>query len=106
MKRVTPLMAIATFGAVMIAAMFAIVVTLAMHERANRTVASAVVTLAVPPKPTLDRDAYDRKLRQLAHVAEDAAEPQDGTAAKPRLWPVTAAYPEYGAILPFKRIVA
>lgn len=54
----------------------------------------------VPPPPKLDKDAYDRKLLQLAHRSDVAA---DGTD---HLWPVTAPYPEYGAILPFKRIVA
>jgi hypothetical protein len=68
----------------------------------------------VPPKPTLDREAYDRKLLQLAHLSDLAgtavtAAATDTAAETPekiRLWPVKAAYPEYGAILPFKRIVA
>lgn len=62
------------------------------------------VGLSIPPKPTLDKDEYDRKLRQLAHVSEDAPPVAEGD--KPRLWPVKAAYPNVGAILPFKRIVA
>jgi len=70
-----------------------------------------------PPPPALDREAYDRKLRQLAHLpdapvifAEDpvvAITPvTDAESETSRLWPVKAAYPNYGAILPFKRVVA
>lgn len=62
--------------------------------------------LWVPPRPTLDREAYDRKLRQLAHIADDAPPAPADEGAEPPPWPVSAAYPEYGAILPFKRIVA
>lgn len=68
--------------------------------------------LTVPVSPTLDRTAYDRKLRQLAHLPEfdavaEGAPASDLTVGAPlRLWPVQAAYPNYGAILPFKRIVA
>lgn len=69
---------------------------------------------AVSEKPTLDREAYDRKMLQLANLLSlpDApiateGEPQpELPSAKPQLWPVKVAYPEYGAILPFKRIVA
>ena len=53
-----------------------------------------------PPKPRLDRAAYDRKVRLLAGVSASA------TGTEGLLWPVRAPYPEYGAILPFNRIVA
>ncbi len=61
-----------------------------------------------PAKPEIDKAAYDRKLLQLAHVDPDAPHVpiEDGTVPEPRLWPVQAAYPEVGAILPFKRILA
>jgi hypothetical protein len=62
-------------------------------------VASMAVEAEVIP-PTIDKDDYDRRLRLLAHVPENATN-TDGL-----LWPVKAAYPEIGAILPFKRIVA
>ncbi len=52
------------------------------------------------PPPTLDKADYDRRMRRLAHVPETATN-TDGLA-----WPVKAAYPGLGAILPFKRIVA
>ncbi len=55
---------------------------------------------ALPPPPALDRADYDRRLRRLAHVPEDA------TNTDRLAWPVKAAYPNYGALLPFKRIVA
>lgn len=56
------------------------------------------------PPPVLDTEAYDRKLLQLAHRSETAPAPSEG-AAKP-LWPADAVYPNAGAILPFKRVVA
>ncbi len=56
--------------------------------------------LVVAPKPTIDFADYDRRLRRLAHVPETATN-TDGLK-----WPVKAAYPEVGAILPYKRIVA
>lgn len=63
--------------------------------------------LTIAPKPTLDKEEYDRRLLQLAHVPPvDATTAPEGGQEKPRRWPVKAAYPEYGAILPFKRIVA
>lgn len=53
-----------------------------------------------PPPPSIDKADYDRRLRRLAHVPESATN-TDGLR-----WPVKAAYPNVGAILPFKRIVA
>lgn len=47
--------------------------------------------------PELDREAYDLKLRQLAHLKEDE---------EPGLWPAKAEYPNADALLPFNRIVA
>lgn len=84
------------------------------HQPRNSAVPPTMgLTLAPKPEQTLDRDAYDRKMRQLAHLPE--VEPQAPPAVngapppeapKPR-WPVTdAPYPNFGAILPFKRIVA
>ena len=66
-----------------------------------------VAAAPVTPAPRLDREAYDRKLRQLANWQDSASTAETAAASgKPRLWPVAAAYPKYGAILPFKRIVA
>ncbi|MFA6408285.1 MAG: hypothetical protein WCW36_02335 [Candidatus Paceibacterota bacterium] len=51
------------------------------------------------PLPSFDRADYDARLLALAHVDQSAT-------STPSLWPVKAVYPEVGAILPFKRIVA
>ncbi len=76
------------------------------------------------PKPKLDTLAYDLKMYEIAHVATSSliispsaghvwfATTTAGTASStPRhikvpLWPVRATYPNYGALLPFNRIVA
>lgn len=59
------------------------------------------------PLPTLDKAEYDARLAALAHVSTStlAAEALSTSTPK-RLWPVKTVYPEAGAILPFKRIVA
>lgn len=72
---------------------------------AQVAVATAGVPIDAPPpapasKPEIDTVAYDRGLRRLAHVDESATD----TAGL--RWPVKAAYPEVGALLPFRRIVA
>ncbi|MFZ2167389.1 MAG: hypothetical protein WAV50_00795 [Minisyncoccia bacterium] len=66
------------------------------------------------PLPELDRADYDARLLALAHVApepvatstEAAVAEAVATSSKPRLWPVKTVYPDAGALLPFKRIVA
>ena len=50
--------------------------------------------------PLLDTVAYDLKLNKLAN------NPPVSQPALPSLWPVKTLYPNAGAILPFKRIVA
>lgn len=82
-------------------------------------------------EPELDRAAYDRKMLEIAKVPAASlwhhyflhgtttgwkppavsATTSSTTAAKipvlkKELWPVKAAYPKYGALLPFNRIVA
>ena len=70
--------------------------------------------LDIKPRPRLDTSDYDRRLLALAHVATSSpwyeAYLQGTTTAsttieRPR-WPARAAYPDYGALLPFNRIVA
>lgn len=58
--------------------------------------------------PTLDKEAYDKKMRALAHISEtETASTTASTTPTQTLWPVKdAPYPLPGAILPFKRIVA
>lgn len=65
------------------------------------------------PLPTLDRADYDARMFRLAHVSmastsspQATTTRQNATSTKPRLWPVQTVYPDVGAILPFKRIVA
>ena len=88
-----------------------------------------------PQKPTLDKVGYDKKLLALAHVATSSpwyeyfltgtttprpvvvsTTTASSTVATTTImvapevekqpWPVKAAYPEYGALLPHNRIVA
>ncbi len=49
------------------------------------------------PLPAFNRVDYDARLLALAHAT---------STSEISLWPVKAVYPEVGAILPFKRIVA
>ena len=77
------------------------------------------------PLPALNRADYDARLRALAHLkplvlattspqelaSADAALTASSTASSTAkvavpLWPVHTVYPDAGAILPFKRIVA
>ncbi len=66
------------------------------------------------PPPQLDKVDYDTRLLALAHVATSSpwyeAYMQGTTTAStttPRpLWPARKEYPNYGALLPFNRIVA
>ncbi|MDE2001647.1 MAG: hypothetical protein KGI60_03750 [Patescibacteria group bacterium] len=65
-------------------------------------------------KPQLDTTAYDLKLLALAHTATTTAfysyfltgTTTASTTPKMKPWPVKQAYPEYGALLPFNRIIA
>ena len=75
---------------------------------------------AVKPLQQLDKSAYDTRLLALAHVATSspwyagflsgATTTTIGTSTSARtivpLWPARAAYPNYGALLPFNRVVA
>ncbi len=71
------------------------------------------------PLPPLDTAAYDKKLNELANnsppVYKIIKDPETGEDVKvysspgpgsENLWPVKTVYPNSGAILPFKRIIA
>lgn len=78
------------------------------------------------PIPPLDKEAYDAKLLELANnpapvvskpIIKKVKDPKTGkitevstpapaVAQKPNIWPVKTIYPNDGAILPFKRVVA
>jgi hypothetical protein len=53
------------------------------------------------PLPTLDKADYDARLLALAHITATSS-----TTTADRLWPVEAPYPNPGAILPFRRVIA
>ncbi len=54
-------------------------------------------------KPTLDFAAYDKKLFEIANIQTASS---SATSSLANLWPVKTVYPNYGALLPFNRIVA
>lgn len=65
------------------------------------------------PLPSLDKAEYNARLLALAHVASttkvastDAVSVHVVSTTTPSRWPVSTLYPQIGAILPFKRIVA
>ena len=60
-------------------------------------------TPASPP-PQLDFEAYDKKLNEIAN--NPIAASTTASSTKPALWPIKTVYPNYGALLPFNRIVA
>ncbi len=76
--------------------------------------------LRMPSFPPLDKAAYDKKMEELANnpqISElkTTSTIEDTTVSnthihiqdiKQNLWPVKTVYPNAGAILPFKRIVA
>ena len=55
------------------------------------------------PLPVFNRADYDARLLALAHIDPQATSTASSTT---QLWPVKTVYPNAGAILPFKRIVA
>jgi hypothetical protein len=79
-----------------------------------------------PTVPPLDKEAYDAKVLALANnpapvipkpIIKKVKDPKTGkitevstpapaVAQKPNIWPVKTVYPNDGAILPFKRVVA
>ena len=65
------------------------------------------------PLPELDKQDYNARLLALAHVATTTETASTATSSvsvtsstTPSLWPIAAVYPNAGAILPFKRVVA
>ena len=59
------------------------------------------------PLPVFDRADYDARLLALAHVVPvEATSSATTTISRTAPWPVKTVYPNIGAVLPFKRIVA
>ncbi len=75
----------------------------------NGQLIKKIVIKKIPP---LNKEDYDRRLNLLAHIATSSATTTvtstttASTSTKISLWPVKTVYPNAGAILPFKRIVA
>ncbi len=76
---------------------------------------NASTTLPLVPQirlPALDTALYDAKMESIAHINSDAStsprrfSSSTRSTSTKRLWPVDAAYPNYGALLPQHRIVA
>src|SRR5690606_34241589 len=75
------------------------------YDRSNPSGPHATSTLdalpdAVPQKPVLDTEDYDRRMERMANYASTTA------TSTPRIWPVAGPYPKPGALLPFNRIIA
>ncbi len=105
-------------------AVLASLTVLAPNISFKRPAAQQAVQSDPPPAsvPVLDKIAYDKRLLALAHVPNTspwyyaylagtttpltANGTPTTTAQKKPLWPVRAAYPDAGALLPFNRIVA
>ncbi len=65
--------------------------------------------VATPEVLVLDKEAYDKKMYELANNSLSFASstlPEYATITSKHLWPVKSVYPNAGAILPFKRVVA
>jgi hypothetical protein len=71
---------------------------------------SSTSSIPVYTPPVLDKSAYDLKLWQISNATTSTPlSTGTSTAAsttKKTLWPAKAVYPNAGAILPFKRIIA
>ncbi len=72
-----------------------------------------ILSPTTPPLPPFDAPAYDLKMLALANYkisTSTATSTPIATSSvisvKPNLWPVKTAYPNAGAILPSKRIIA
>lgn len=64
------------------------------------------------PKPVLNKFEYDRRLFSLSGIdlslstTTGTSTPINIASTTPRLWPPQTPYPNAGAILPFKRVIA
>lgn len=99
----------ATIISIVVVAFAGIVGSVNLFATEYRSAAAGMLERFIP-LPALDKTDYDARLTALAHVststllAESLATSTASSTA--RLWPVRAVYPNTGAILPFKRIVA
>ena len=108
-------MLVATIGVAVVVVVYILGFSNLFATEYRSDAAKAIQNIVQPP-PTLDKVDYDTRLLALAHVAlSPTTSPSDQVAftvstsspqATRRLWPVKTVYPNVGAILPFKRIVA
>jgi hypothetical protein len=82
------------------------------YDRASTATSTNATTTTVEmaqevPK-VLDTALYDQKMKQLANNPVVIVSTSSATSTPPKkyLWPVKTVYPNYGALLPFNRIVA
>ncbi|MBN1585374.1 hypothetical protein JW899_03340 [Candidatus Uhrbacteria bacterium] len=106
--------AIAGLAALMGVAVFGVtaVRTVVCQSEAEEILSGIDPIVSEPPQ--VDLEEYDRRMRRLAHLPEGVSGTgngavdggESGEIQEDPLWPAKAAYPNYGAILPFRRIVA
>lgn len=81
-----------------------------IHYESGMTLGTSTAqeqTTVAPPVPVLDTVAYDKKMLQIANNPVEPISTTSTTTVKHTyLWPTKTVYPNAGAILPFKRIVA
>lgn len=70
-----------------------------------------IKNIIIPKYPPLNKVAYDEKINLLSHLSATSTYLEDiaattSTSTKKLIWPIKTVYPDAGAILPFKRIVA
>ncbi len=79
--------------------------------------ASATSTLSlIPQLPPIDKAAYNQKILAVSQIPKASSTPEflsgatttisNATSTKKLLWPAKIVYPNPGAILPWKRIIA
>ncbi len=77
----------------------------------SSTASTSVSILPQAVTPTLDKALYDQEMLALAnhpiiHTKPNATSTASAAPSINYLWPVKTVYPNYGALLPFNRIVA
>ena len=93
-------------------AVLALVYTFGFSPLSSSEYRSEIVERFIP-LPVLDKQDYDARMLALARVSTTTPVAYSATTSvsvistsTPALWPVSTVYPNAGAILPFKRVVA
>lgn len=76
-------------------------------ERYDRLTEENIIKEVIKTNPKLDTELYDKKMLELANnpILETSSS-STSTPVQKFLWPTDTVYPNYGALLPFNRIVA